>query len=394
MTPGARVAAAIEVLDAIGAGTAAEKALQSWARSARYAGSKDRAAVRDHVFDVLRRWRSSAARGGAETGRGRMIGALRLQGVDPAARFTGDGYAPDPLSAAELRADASASIADMRDLPDWLWPHFDASLQEQAAPTAEALRHRAPVTLRVNQRRGTVEEARTRLATEGIATVSVDLATHALQVIEGGRKISHSSAYSEGRVELQDASSQAAMERLEIPTGARVLDYCAGGGGKLLAMASRVDGTWFAHDIAPERMTDLPARAARAGIPATRLATTDLAAAAPFDVVLCDVPCTGSGTWRRTPEAKWRLTPDRLAELTRIQSDILRQAAGLVASDGCLAYTTCSVLTVENEAVIRQFCQSYAGWAVTDTQHWPVSPIGDGFFLAQLKQEKGNIFQS
>ena len=139
----------------------------------------------------------------------------------------------------------------MRDLPDWLWPHFQRSLQEQAAPTAEALRHRAPVMLRVNQRRGSVQEAQARLAAEGIRDIEVDLAKNALQATEGERKIAHSSAYSEGLVELQDASSQAAMERLEIPRGARVLDYCAGGGGKLLALASRADGTWFAHDIAP-----------------------------------------------------------------------------------------------------------------------------------------------
>jgi 16S rRNA (cytosine967-C5)-methyltransferase len=388
MTPGARVAAAIGILDAIGAGTAAEKALQSWARGARYAGSKDRAAVRDHVFDALRRWRSSAATGGAMTGRGRMIGALRLQGVDPATCFTGDGHAPAPLSAAELDAGGIAAPEDMRDLPDWLWPHFQTSLQEQAAPTAEALRHRAPVMLRVNKRRGSVREAQARLAAEGISTVEVDLAKNAIQVTEGERKVSHSSAYAEGLVELQDASSQAAMERLEIPPGARVLDYCAGGGGKLLAMASRVDGIWFAHDIAPGRMTDLPARAARAGIPATRLETADLAASAPFDVILCDVPCTGSGTWRRTPEAKWRLTPERLMELNRIQCEILRQAAALVAPDGCLAYTTCSVLEAENQAVIDQFCRTHAGWTVTDTRHWPVAPTGDGFFLAKLRRER------
>ena len=142
---------------------AAEKALQSWARGARYAGSKDRAAVRDHVFDVLRKWRSSAALGGGATGRCRMIGALRLQGVDPATHFTGEGHAPDPLSDAELQGDPPASIQDMRDLPDWLWPHFQTSLQDQAMSVAEALRHRAPVMLRVNPRRGTLEDARHRL---------------------------------------------------------------------------------------------------------------------------------------------------------------------------------------------------------------------------------------
>lgn len=385
MTPGARVAAAIEVLDAVEAGTAVEKALQSWARGARYAGSKDRAAVRDHVFDAVRRWRSCAAMGGGRSGRCRMIGALRLHGVDPAALFTGEGHAPAPLSAAELQADARVPDRDMRDLPDWLWPEFKASLPDEAACAAEALRHRAPVMLRVNTRRVPVAEARSGLAEEGIATMPVEIARTALQVIDGERKVAQSSAYLQGLVELQDGSSQAAMERLDIPAGARVLDFCAGGGGKLLAMAARADGLWFAHDVAPQRMKDLPARAARAGVKATLLDTHGLADAAPFDVVVCDVPCSGSGTWRRTPEAKWRLTPERLAELVRIQRDVLQRAAGLVAPHGCLVYTTCSVLDVENDSGVASFSQAHPAWMVTDRQRWPISPTGDGFFLSTLR---------
>jgi len=384
MTPGARAAAAIEVLDAIGAGIAAEKALQTWARGARYAGSKDRAAVRDHVFDVLRRWRSTAAIGGGATGRARVIGALRLQGIDPTMLFTGEGHAPGPLNSAELHVDARPSPQEMRDLPDWLWPRFEASLQGQAGSAAEALRHRAPVMLRVNPRRGSVEEAQARLAAEGITATPVAIAVNALAVTAGERKIARSSPYMQGLVELQDGSSQAAMEHLDIPNTARVLDYCAGGGGKLLAMASRADGTWLAHDSAPERMTDLPARAARAGIEVTLLKTSELADAAPFDLVLCDVPCSGSGTWRRTPEAKWRLTPERLAELGRIQGEILRQAAGLVAPEGCLAYATCSVLEMENQAVIDAFCRDHPSWAPVHIHQWPISLAGDGFFLAKL----------
>lgn len=393
VTPGARVAAAIEVLDAIGTGTVAEKALQTWARGARYAGSKDRAAVRDHVFDVRRRWRSSAALGGGMTGRCRMIGALRMQGTDPSTLFTGDGHAPAPLSEAELRTGNAASGPEMLDLPDWLWPHFETSLGDMAAASAEALRHRAPVTLRVNARFASVEDAQAHLARDGIVTVRVDIARNALQVTDGERKIAQSAAYAQGLVELQDGSSQAAMEHLGIAPASRVLDYCAGGGGKTLAMAARVDGTWIAHDSAPHRMKDLRARARRAGVRVSQLETAELAGAAPFDLVLCDVPCTGSGTWRRTPDAKWRLTPERLAELTRIQPDILEHAAGLVAPDGCLVYTTCSVLDAENRAVIDRFCQTHPAWAVTETRHWPISPTGDGFFLARMRRADSDAVQ-
>lgn len=387
MTPGARVAAAIEVLDAIRAGSAAEQALTGWARGARYAGSKDRAAVRDHVFHVLRRWRSCAALGGGEAGRALMLGALRDRGEDPARLFTGEGYAPAPLVPDEMSRGRPATEAEARDLPDWLWPHFDRSLGADAGRVAGALRDRAPVMLRVNLRRLSRDEARARLAAEGIVTEPVETAKAALHVLEGERKVAQSESYGTGLVELQDASSQAAMERLNLPVGARVLDYCAGGGGKVLALAARAEAAWFAHDIAPQRIAALPPRAARAGAEVTVLATEALGLAAPFDLVLCDMPCSGSGTWRRSPEAKWRLTPARLLELTRLQSDILVRAAALVAPGGCLVYTTCSVLDIENQDVTGDFTADFPSWQMTDRCHWPVCDSGDGFYFAQIKRE-------
>jgi len=387
MTPGARVAAAIEVLDAIRAGGAAEQALTGWARGARYAGSKDRAAVRDHVFHVLRRWRSCAALGGGEAGRALMLGALRDRGDDPAQLFTGEGHAPAPLGPDEVALGRPPTGAEARDLPDWLWPHVDRSLGGDAGRVAEALRHRAPVMLRVNLSRLSRPEARARLAAEGIVTEPVEIARSALHVLEGERKVAQSVSYAEGLVELQDASSQAAMERLALPLGARVLDYCAGGGGKVLALAARADAAWFAHDIAPQRIAHLPPRAARAGAEVTVLSTGALGHAAPFDLVLCDVPCSGSGTWRRSPEAKWRLTPERLAELTWVQADILARAAALVAPGGRLVYTTCSVLDVENQEVTGDFTATVPSWKVTDSCHWPICDSGDGFYLAQIERE-------
>ena len=142
MTPGARVQAAIDLLDEIFAGAPAERALTGWARRSRFAGSKDRAAVRDHVFDALRRWRSCAVLGGGESGRARMIGLLRGEGTDPATLFTGDGHAPAPLSPAEDAAGAPPQGLDALDLPDWLWPLWQDSLGEAAEACAETLRHR------------------------------------------------------------------------------------------------------------------------------------------------------------------------------------------------------------------------------------------------------------
>jgi 16S rRNA (cytosine967-C5)-methyltransferase len=381
MTPGARISAAIEVLDRIRAGEPAEKALTNWARGARYAGSKDRAALRDHVFSVLRCWRSCAARGNGENGRALMLGSLRAQGLDTDGIFTGEGHAPARLTEPE-RSPGVPDAAAARDLPDWLWPRFVASLGTAAEAAAEALRARAPIMLRVNPRRAARAVAQARLVDEGIVTRPVEIANNALQVLEGERKITGSQSYADGWIELQDGSSQAAMEALEVPDGARVLDYCAGGGGKVLALASRVEGAFFAHDAAPQRMRDLPARAARAKVE-VRVVTQPEGL---FDVVLCDAPCSGSGTWRRTPEAKWALTPERLAELTQLQGRILTEAAPHVAPGGVLAYATCSVLEEENQEVIRRFSSNNPEWALSHTQHWPISETGDGFYLAQLKR--------
>lgn len=393
MTPGARVDAAIGVIDAIREGAPAERALTNWARGARYAGSKDRAAVRDHVYDVLRRWRSCAALGGGGEGRALLIGLLRAQGIDPDGIFTGAGHAPPPLSEGERTAGRGPCVEEARDLPDWLWPRFQAALGDEADEAVELLRHRAPVTLRVNARRMSRDAAQGALAEEGILCQPVNHVKMALHVIEGGRKISLSPLYLSGAVELQDASSQAAMEMLDLPCGARVLDYCAGGGGKTLALAARLEGAWFAHDVALLRMSDLPARAARAGAAVRLCETPELPQLGPFDVVLCDVPCSGSGTWRRGPQAKWNLTPEGLAGLGRVQADILAQAAELVAPDGRLVYCTCSVFREENESVIERFSLNFSDWRHIASRRWPITGTGDGFFLAQLNRDQQHFIQ-
>lgn len=210
-----------------------------------------------------------------------------------------------------------------------------------------------------------------------------EVAEAALVVRDGARRVAGSRAYREGVVELQDGSSQAAMERIAIPSAGRVLDFCAGGGGKTLALAARGEAQWFAHDAAPQRMRDLPERAERAGVSVTLL-PNGVDTAAPFDLVLCDVPCSGSGTWRRTPDAKWRLCPQDLNALTDVQAGILDRASRLVAAGGRLVYATCSVLREENEAQIESFVARNPEWGVQTVERWSVSDDGDGFFLATL----------
>lgn len=382
MTPAARIAAAIDVLDAIVAGAPTEQALTRWARGSRYAGSKDRAAVRDHVFEAVRHWRSDAVRGGGTGGRARMLGRLRAEGIDLETVFSGAGYGPAPLSPEERALGAVPEAkGDMWDLPDWLIPLFEASLDQNAEATAKALTTRAPVSLRVNTARTDGAAVQATLLKDGIHTEQNARASTALSVTQGARRVRTSAAYTTGFVELQDASSQAAV--LGVPGCGTALDYCAGGGGKALALAA-LNWQVTAHDVDPNRMVDLPARAERADHKVTLCTADDLKNADPFELVFCDAPCSGSGTWRRTPEAKWALTPERLDQLVDMQASILEAAKGHVAVDGALVYATCSVLNVENSVQIEGFIARNPGWAVTHMQSWPVDLDGDGFFVAHL----------
>ncbi|GGE27786.1 16S rRNA (cytosine967-C5)-methyltransferase [Gemmobacter megaterium] len=381
MTPGARVAAAIAVLDRIVAGEAAEKALVNWARSSRFAGSADRAAVRDHVFDALRRMRSAAALGGAGTGRGLMLGVLRGQGVDPSTLFTGEGHAPAPVASDER----PRPMTDLEalDCPDWLAPQMRESLGGNFAAVMQAMQARAPVFLRVNLRKATVPQAQTVLRAEGIETHPHPLATPALEVVAGARRIAGSAAYREGLVELQDAASQAVVQALPLADGMRVLDYCAGGGGKSLAMAALARLDLSAHDVDPRRMVDLPARAARAGVPVRTVQTAALAAG--HDLVLADAPCSGSGAWRRSPEARWRLDAARLSALVATQAAVLDAAAAQVAPGGWLAYATCSVLECENGAAVAAFLARSPRFRMQRDMRLTPLDGGDGFYLALLR---------
>ncbi|WP_010393020.1 RsmB/NOP family class I SAM-dependent RNA methyltransferase [Paracoccus sp. TRP] len=381
MTPAARAAAAIAILDQILEGQPAEAALIRWARASRFAGSGDRAAVRDLVFDNLRRLRSRAAMGGAMSGRGLMLGLCQEEGIDPASLFTGEKFAPSLLVETELQAGRQPSSDEVLDLPDWLIPLWRESLGPDAEAAAVAMRERAPVWLRVNTLRTNPEEAIEALAKEGIAVRSHPVLPSAICVTKGARRVAGSDAYRQGMVELQDLSPQMACALL--PAQGSLLDLCAGGGGKALAMAAQGAGPITAHDINADRMADLPARAERAGV-RIRLAQPGKVKGQ-FDTVLADVPCSGSGTWRRTPDAKWRLTPDDLRRVLATQSRILDQAAGFVAPGGVLAYMTCSVLAEENERQVGVFLAKNQGFQMVLERRYSPLDASDGFYLALMR---------
>ena len=383
MTPAARLNAAIAILDRIQSGGAVEQVLTTWARGNRFAGSGDRAAVRDHVFDVLRCLRSCAHLGGGQDGRALVLGLLRGQGVDPEQYFTGIAHAPSALTDQE-RAYEAPPMPDAvaLDCPDWIWPAMQASLGDQCAPVLRLLQTRAPVFLRVNLARGGLAQVLGMLAAEGIAAQPHPLAPTALEVTQNARQIRNSRAYLDGLVELQDAASQAVVSALPALAGLRVLDYCAGGGGKALAMAA-LGARVTAHDANPARMQDIAPRAARAGL---RIATTARPEGA-FDLVLADAPCSGSGSWRRAPAGKWLLTESGLAAVCQTQAQILEAAGALVRPGGYLAYATCSLLDAENDQQIARFLSARPRFAQIARHRFTPLDGGDGFFLSVMRAE-------
>ncbi|MDJ0638172.1 MAG: RsmB/NOP family class I SAM-dependent RNA methyltransferase [Paracoccaceae bacterium] len=383
MTPNARLAAAIEILDSLDTGGSAEQALTTWARRNRYAGSSDRAAVRDIVFDAIRRRRSDGWLGGGTDGRALIVGRLmRLeQSVEDA--FTGERFAPAPLTAAERArvAVTPAVEAPVRlDCPDWLWEPLTARYGANTEAILSALQMRAPFFLRANTARVTREGAIERLTEEGISVAAHELADTAIEVREHSRRVRQTRVYQDGLIEPQDAASQAAVAlALQQMDGARVLDFCAGGGGKSLAFAAE-GKTVAAYDANPGRMADLGPRAARAGVTIETLE----APRGSYDMVFCDAPCSGSGAWRRQPEAKWALTPSRLRELNATQDAILRHAKDFVRPGGVLAYATCSLLAEENDSRTTAFFSEFSDWKQLAERQWTPLNGGDGFYLAVL----------
>lgn len=396
MTPGARLSAAIGLLDEILAGAPAERALTRWARASRFAGSKDRAAIRDLVFDALRRRRSLAWTGGAETGRAIILASQLAEETPLDALFTGQGFDPaviEPEEFARLGRDLAAAPAAVRlDVPDFLLPELEASLGPDCPAILAEMQARAPVVLRVNTLKSNRDAATVVLTRDGIVAEPVPGIATALRVIENPRLVSGSRAYTQGMVELQDVSSQIAAAFAGARPGMVVLDYCAGGGGKTLALASDMkdEGRLMAWDANPRRMKDLPDRARRAGARIEILDTSARSALGPAcDIVFVDAPCSGTGAWRRQPESKWLLTPEKLATFPPLQARILGQAARHVRPGGGLVYATCSLLRRENEDQIAGFLTRHAGWKLEEDRR--LSPLdgGDGFYMARLRAPGG-----
>jgi 16S rRNA (cytosine967-C5)-methyltransferase len=381
MTPQARAQAAIDILDEVvaaarDAGPAADMIVQRYFKARRYAGSKDRRAVRDLVYAAIRR-----AGERPENGRSALVG-LADERPEVAALFDGSVHGPQPIAAAEPRA--SAGVA-----PAWLEKPLEGLGLEQ----------RAPLDLRVN---------RLRARREDIRIEGAEPTPHApdgLRLPEG-MQVERLPEWEAGLIEVQDEGSQLVTLACGAEPGMTVVDLCAGAGGKTLGLAATMEGRGriIACDADRARLSRLMPRATRAGvtIAETRLldggreagALADLADSA--DLVVVDAPCSGTGTWRRNPEARWRLTPVRIDRLVALQARLLDVAAALVKPGGTLIHIVCSLLDEEGAGQAESFLSRHPGWVArpialpAGRSHGPghrLTPASDGtdgFFVAAL----------
>lgn len=384
MTPGARLAAAIEILADIGARRRpAADTLKDWGLSHRFAGSGDRAAIAGLVYDALRRRASSAWLMGEDTPRAVALGMLsRERGLDAdaiARLADGSGYSPAALTDAERQKLANTDLSGapshvLGDYPEWLDPHLARVFGEERAEEGAALASRAPLDLRVNTLKGDRDEAMaalsdlkaepTRWSPQGLRIrLAADAKNPAIHA---------EPAYLRGLVEVQDEGSQLAALLAAAKPGEQVLDLCAGGGGKSLAMAASMTnkGQLFATDDDKRRLAPIHDRLKRAGARNVQVRTpksigTELAdLEGHMDLVLIDAPCTGVGAWRRNPDAKWRVRPGALEVRLKEQAAALGRAVSLVKPGGRIAYVTCSVLDEENGAQIRAFTALHPDFSV------------------------------
>ena len=373
MTPAARLQAAAEVLDRIAGGRApAEEALKQWGRENRYAGSKDRRAIADRVYRCLRGRARLGWAMGREDGRALVIGSLTL--IDGLAieeiekLFTGEGYAPSPLKPNERErltgapGEPPAWVA--AGLPEFVAEDFRRTFGPAWAEEAEALMApRAPIDLRVNTARATVDGVEAELKAEGLEPERTPWSAAGLRLkAEPPPNVQKLAAFREGRIEIQDEGSQIAALLAGAGPGMTIVDYCAGGGGKTLVLAQQLagQGLLVACDVVQKRLDNIRPRLERADLHADlRRLSEDGAGLEDLerqaDLVLVDAPCSGSGTWRRRPEDAFRLTESEVERLHALQVAILDRAAKLVKPGGRLVYVTCSMLSRENEQSAHAF---------------------------------------
>lgn len=386
MRDGGKIAAAIEVLrDVLDRRTPVKEAVRDWGKKSRFAGSRDRAWISGLVLDALRR-KSSIEHAMEATGpRPLAIGALKhawgwdIRKIEEALK---DEHAPPALMGGEREAlilapDPAAPAYVRGDYPEWLAPNLQRAFGPDAVAEAMAMAHRAPLDLRVNTLKSDPEKAGRALESvkaRPMPELKNGFRVPAPDAIERGEAVEAIPAYSKGWVEVQDMGSQIAAAASCARPGEQVLDYCAGGGGKTIAMAAMMEnkGQIFSHDVDGRRLSALIPRIDRAGIrnvqlrhPKENASLDDLVGK--MDLVMIDAPCTGVGTWRRKPDAKWRVSESALKKRMEDQAMILRTACNYVKPGGRLVYVTCSFLMEENEDQVASFLADRSDFHMDDT---------------------------
>jgi 16S rRNA (cytosine967-C5)-methyltransferase len=419
MKDAARLAAVIDILDLIDealeeGGLPADAIVTNYFRNRRYAGSKDRRAVSNRVYAVLRE-------------REQLDWALRQFDHEPTARLRvianfikyglgtydflqqdEDPHAPEPLNESEEALVAELEEADwsaidkdyITNVPQWLIPSFKSRFSEDWMHESEALCHRAPLDVRVNRLKGWRKKAQESLAKEGFDSEIAPMSPTGLRLQEN-KALQSSRAFVEGLIEIQDEAAQLASHLVAAKPGQQILDLCAGGGGKSLAVAGHMDnkGQIFATDTNARRLASFKERAKRADM--HNLQTQELEEQGKerrkwlgrreghMDRVIVDVPCSGTGVWRRSPDLRWRLSPESLQEFVAKQKSLINEAATCVKLDGRLIYMTCSLLVEENEAVVDEFLAANTNFKALDwrTVWADVMPDVSKPDSAALKQE-------
>jgi 16S rRNA (cytosine967-C5)-methyltransferase len=417
MRDGGRLAAAIAVLEVLVARhRPAHLALKAWGERARYAGAKDRAAVSGLVLDALRQRRSQAWRMDDDTPRAVVLGVARFAwGWDPerVAAAAAEPHGPGALSESETVRVAEPHPLDdaptpvRGDFPDWLATYVTRAFGDEAAAEGQALAERAPLDLRVNTLKTDPARALKALAPfnpQPSAVLETAIRIDPPAASERAAPVEALPEFAKGWFEIQDLGSQIAASLAGEIAHRQVLDLCAGGGGKTLALAARManTGQLFAYDRDGRRLADTQRRAQRAGV-------RNLQVRSPFhpdaladldgrmDLVFADAPCTGSGVWRRHPDAKWRLTPAQLAARMAEQDAVLASAGPFVKAGGRLIYVTCSLFANENEDRIAAFLAERPAFAIEPIAGEHATPEGflrltprtagtDGFFAAVLRK--------
>lgn len=377
MKEAARIQTAIELTDEIFAfRQPADNTINVYFRTRRYIGSTDRRVVSDLVWQTLRHYgRLSSLSAEKLTGRAAVMMMLFFQKRDPASLFNGEKYAPAPLSEAEksfldLLPDQLPS--SVLECPEWLRNKIDAA--DIVAMTGEA-----PLDLRVNTLKSDRKHVLALLEQAGIQARETPYSSLGIRIHER-LNVTSLPVFRDGLIEIQDEGSQIVSLLTQAAAGQTVIDWCAGAGGKTLAMSAmmRAKGTIYAVDNDPKRMRDLPDRACRAAANNV-IVLNDYNNLKMYDLVLVDAPCTGSGTWRRSADARWRITPQQSAGIIKTQREILDKACRFVKKGGKLFYITCSLDPAENEDQVRAFLQNHNDFKLED-----LSPV-----LENLTGKKG-----